>query len=263
MMHTIQLPLATSLNALVRCCATILLVAAVSGCVTETTGGLPAPAEDLERIDAQLDLARGYIEGGNIPRAKMSLNRALEIDPGHVEARVLYAVVLQSENEWELAEESYKIALQRDATNPQALNNYGRFLYGRERHGEAVEVLQLLVQNTGYRARAQAFENLGLALIAVDRQNEAHAAFTRALELSFRQPRSSLELAAIEVERSNYAAARSHLISYRTYARPSARSLCLEIQMHTALNNADEVASNTLALKNLFPQQAAQCLAKI
>ena len=241
----------------------LFLVCGLSGCVTETTGGLPAPAEDPARIEAQLDLARGYIEQRNLTRAKTSLNKALEIDPGHVEARVLYAVVLQSENEFELAEENYRAALRVAPTNPQALNNYGRFLYARKRYAEAVDVLSILVQNTGYRARAQAFENLGLSLIAVDRSDEAHAAFTRALELSFRQPRSNLELADIELARGNHATARSQLISFRTYARSTARSLCLGIKINRALGNADEVASDTLALKNLFPDQAPQCLAKM
>ena len=250
-------------SGLIKLVMLALIVGVVAGCVTETSGGLPAPADAEQRVQAQLDLARGYIEQRNMARAKTSLTRALEIDPGHVETRILYAVVLESENEYELAEQNYRAALQREPANAQALNNYGRFLYGRARYVEAVDVLSVLVKDTGYRARAQAFENLGLALIAAERSAEAHSAFTRALELNFRQPRSNLELAAIELARGNYQTAQSQLISFRTYARQTPRSLCLGIQINRALGNADEVASNTLALKNLYPEQASQCLAKI
>lgn len=252
-----------SVNGLKTVLLALVMLGSAAGCVTETTGGLPAPAEAEARVQAQLDLARGYIEQRNMMRARTSLNRALEIDPAHVETRVLYAVVLESENEYELAEDNYRAALRAEPANAQALNNYGRFLYGRQRYAEAIDVLSVLVQDTGYRARAQAFENLGLALIAAQRGEEAHAAFTRSLELNFRQPRSSLELAAIELARGNYDTAQSQLISFRTYARQTPRSLCLGIQINRALGNADEVASNTLALKNLYPEQAAQCLAKI
>ena len=248
-------------RSLMRTAAVACLLAFASGCVTETTGGLPAPAEDDQRIEAQLDLARGYIERRNLGRAKGPLSKALEIDPGHVEARVLYAVLLEAENEYELAAQNYKVALQRDPRNAQALNNYGRFLYGRGEYAEAVTVLSTLVEDTGYRARAQAFENLGLALVAVGRKEDAYEAFTRSLELSFRQPRSNLELAALEYDRRNYQAASSQLISYRTYARQSARSLCLSVKINRALGDEDQVASSMLALKNLFPDQAPLCTA--
>ncbi|MEM7101408.1 MAG: type IV pilus biogenesis/stability protein PilW [Pseudomonadota bacterium] len=241
----------------------LVVSASLSGCVTETSGGLPKPAAVEARIQAQLDLARGYIEQRNISRAKGPLSKALELNPGHVEARVLYAVLLESENEYELAEDNYRLALNRAPTDPQALNNFGRFLYGQQRYTEAVDVLRRLVADTGYHARAQAFENLGLSLVAIDDEDAAYAAFTRALELNFRQPRSNLELAALELAKGNYRAAQSQLISFRTYARQTARSLCLGIKVHDALDDADQVASNTLALKNLFPDQAVQCLTKI
>ena len=241
----------------------LLLAVGLSGCVTESTGGMPAPAAADERISAQLDLARGYIEQRNFSRAKVPLERALEIDPAHVEARVLNAVLLQSENEFELAEDNYKAALRADGRDPQALNNYGSFLYSRERYEEAVEVLRKLVGDTSYRARSQAFENLGLALLKTAEAEQAEGAFTRALELNFRQPRSNLELADLAFQAGNYTEAASQLLSFRTYARQTPRSLCLSYKVARARGDQDQASSNLLALTNLFPQQAQECQAKI
>ena len=56
--------------------AVVVLVACVSGCVTETTGGLPPPASVEARVSAQLDLVRGYIEQGDLIRAKPPLAKA-------------------------------------------------------------------------------------------------------------------------------------------------------------------------------------------
>ena len=231
----------------------------VSACVTETTGGLPPPAPTETRVQAQLDLARGYLEQRDLDRAKPALRRALEIDPRHVEAHGLSAVLFHAENEYELAEYHYQTALRIDPDDPQALNNYGTFLYSRGRFEDAIVPLSQLVKDTGYRARSQAFENLGLAHLRVGNKDLAEAAFVRALELNFRQARATLELADMAYDRGDLQAAQARLLEFKTMARQNARSLCLGLKVATGLGDADQVASNALALKNLFPDQADQC----
>ncbi len=71
----------------------VLLVVFLAACVTESSGGLPPPAEDNIRLQAQLDLARGYFESQDWSRARPPLRRALEIDPRSAETHVLFAVL--------------------------------------------------------------------------------------------------------------------------------------------------------------------------
>ena len=134
----------------------LLWVVLVGGCVTETTGNLPEPATLNERVQAQLDLARGYLENRDFTRARSPLNRALEIDPRSVEANVLMGVLSQAESDPELAEQHFKSALRLEPDNAQALNNYASFLYAQQRYSEAVERLRKLVRDPDYRARSQA-----------------------------------------------------------------------------------------------------------
>ena len=117
----------------------------LSGCVTNSEGGMPGPADPSDRVQAQLDLSRGYLEQGNTERARTSLNKALEIDSRSVEAHVLLAVLNAAESEWGLAERHFNIALDIDPAHSQALNNYGSFLYSRGRYDEAVTSLRKLV----------------------------------------------------------------------------------------------------------------------
>ncbi len=241
---------------------TLILSAALAGCVTESTGGLPKPAPKESRVVAQLDLARGYLEQRDFARARDPLERALEIDGQHVEARVLYAVLLQVEGEYELAEEHFRHALSVDPRNAQALNNYGTFLYTRGRYADALEPLSQLVRDTTYRARPQAFENLGLAQLKSDQREAAAASFQRALDLNDRQARSALELAHIEYDNGDMRRVDQYLKQYRGIARPNARSLCLSLKLAMAQGDEDLIASHGLALKNLFPQQAKRCLAR-
>ena len=235
----------------------------LSGCVTEVTGGLPAPASQEERVQAQLSLARGYIEQREFTRARIPLQKALKADPNHVEALVLNGLLLGAENEYELAEKHYLRALKIEPRHAQALNNYGSFLYARGRYQEAADVLKRLVKDTGYRARAQAFENLGFAQLQVGDDLAAGAAFKRAIELNFRQPRSSLELAHLALKEGDLKNAESHLTTFKAYSKPNARSLCFEVQLANLTNNKDQAASASLALRNFYPEQAGSCQAKI
>ena len=241
----------------------VVLLFTLQGCVTESSGGLPDPASVPIRVQAQLDLARAYLEQGNIDRARISLQSALEIDPRAVEAHTLLGVLYASESEYPLAEQHFKTALKIDPTNSQALNNCGSFLYARGRYQEAVTNLQLLVEDTDYRARGQAFENLGLAQIKIGDLAGAKVSFNRALQLNFAQPRASLELAQIAYDEGDYAIAGEYFDGFRSYARQTARTLCLGMKLAGTTGDTDQLASYSMALNNLFPDsnEAARCAA--
>ncbi len=234
----------------------IVCVLLMAGCVTTSTGGLPAPAADAQRVKAQLDLARGYLENRHLDRARVPLNRALSIDSRSVEAHVLLALLNEAESDPVLAEEHYELALKYDRTNSQALNNYGSFLYGQERYLESVDVLRRLVLDADYRARSQAYENLGLAELKIGESERAKEAFLRSLRLNFTQPRSSLELADIAYTDGDFVKARDFYDSFRTQARQTPRTLCLGMKIAQTSHNTNEMASYALALNNLFPESA-------
>lgn len=240
----------------------VLLAVCVSGCVTESTGGLPDPAPPESRVQAQLDLARGYLEQGNMDRARTSLNKALEIDSRSVEAYVLLGVLNAAERDWGVAEKHFKTALSINARDAMALNNYGSFLYSRGRYDEAVRYLRLLVQDTDYRARSQAYENLGLAELKVGDREAARASFGRALQLSFSQPRSNLELATLAYEDGRMTEAAGYYDAFRAQAPQTARSLCLGMKISQNQGDSDRMASYALALNNLFPDspEASECI---
>ena len=234
----------------------------LSGCVTESTGGFPEPASKEIRLAAHLDLARGYMANADYVRARAPLKRALEIDPRSVQAHVLMAVFVENaDNEPDLAEQHYRLALRYDSNDSQALNNYGGFLYRQQRFDEALPPLRKLVRDTEYHARSQAYENLGLAELRAGNAGLANEAFSRALALNFAQVRSSLELADMAYADGDYDAARDYYEGFRSRARQNPRSLCLGMKLGQAFGDSDQLASYALALQNLFPNspEASQC----
>lgn len=235
--------------ALIGTCCLLLL----GGCVTQSSGGLPDPGTTEQRVQAQLDLARGYIATGKNDQARRPLNKALRIDPKSVEAHVLLALIYEMEGENVLAEKHFKEALSHDPRNSQALNNYGSFLFARGRYGEAVDRFRVLVKDTNYRARPQAYENLGFAELRDGQTAAAKDSFSRALQLNPTQPRSSLELAQIYYDDRDLLAAQENYDAFRTQSRQTARSLCLGMKLAHRAGNTDQMASYSLALKNLFP----------
>jgi len=239
-----------------------VLAVLLAGCVTENTG-VPEPATKEARVQAQINLARGYLESDDKTRAREPLERALEIDPGSADALGLLAVFYQGEEEPELAEQFYKRALRADAEHAPNLNNYAGLLYSQGRYREALAPLKTLVGNTSYRGRATAYESLGLTQLQVGNVAEARAAFARALALNPTLADSNLELADLAYRESDYATAATHYELFRARARQTPRSLCLGANLARAQGDADQQASYAIALKNLYPDspEARQCLA--
>lgn len=240
--------------------AVTLAAALLAGCVTEMGGPKPAPRE--ARLDAQINLARGYLESDDPSRAREPLERALEIEPGSADALGLFAVYYQREEEPELAEQYYRRALRADGRHARNLNNYAALLYGQGRYREALEPLGKLVEDTSYRGRPQAYESLGLTQLQVGNREAARAAFTRALALNDDLPVSNLELADLSYQAGDYQAAQRLYDAFRARARQSSRSLCLGIRLATAVGDGDQRASYAIALRNLYPDspEAAECL---
>lgn len=240
--------------------ALLLLLGALTGCVTETTERAPAP-KDVQ-LQAHLDLARGYLENRDFNRAREPLERALDIDPRSAEAATLMGVLYQSQNEPELAERYYRQALRNDPSFAMALNNYGTFLYGRGRFEDALDPLRRLCQDPDYRDRARAYLSLGLTELKVGNEDRARSAFERSLSFNTVLPRSALELAFLDFQDGDYAEANRYYGMFRERARQSPRSLCLGIDLARQAGNDDQRASYEIALKNLYPDstEARSCL---
>jgi len=229
------------------------------GCAAENADRLAAPAPTMQRVEAQLNLARGYLASNDLVRARGPLLRALELAPDSLEAHVLAAALYERQGERELAEHHYQSALAINPKNAQALNNYGAYLYAQGRVQAAIDPLRQAAEDSGYRRRAQAFENLGLAELGLGRVNNAKHAFQRALNLGGQQPRSSLELATILFTEQDYTAAERHYHDFHEQLGDTARSLCLGLRLGSVQDATERAQDHAASLAAKFPEAVEAC----
>ena len=114
-----------------------LLIAPLSGCVTEYTSESPVSADLEATLNKRVALARQYIGVGDWDNAKRNLELAQEIDPENAEVFEASPLVYQSAGEFEMAESQFRAALKTDPTLSRARNNFAAFLYSQGRFSEA------------------------------------------------------------------------------------------------------------------------------
>lgn len=229
-----------------------VMVFVLAGCVTSENGG-GKPGTSDQRLQAYLDLARGYLERQDYANARRPLEQALKADPSSSEAHVLMASVYIADGDTALAEREYKEALRHDSRNAMAQNNYGTFLFAEGRFKEARSHLKIAADDTTYPRRFQAYENLGLTELKLGALTDAEQSFLRALMLNRTQTRSAFELADLYFASGDFPRSKEYFTLYNAAARPTSRSLWLGVRLSRVLDDQDQVSSYALALKNLFP----------
>ncbi len=226
-------------------------------CVTETTGGFNVERSDSVALDNYLQLAVGYLEGGDLANSKRHLANAAGIDNNNSDVYAIWGLVYAREGEPELANDNIQLSLRINPANSKARNNYSAFLFANNRFEDAYQQLERVVQDVEYPGRPQAFENLGLAALRLDRTAEAESAFNRAVQLNSQQFRSSLELADLNLKKGDVLQARAFYRNYLALLQfyrvtHNARSLWIGIQLENALGNKENIAEYGEQLESDF-----------
>ncbi|MAM70927.1 MAG: type IV pilus biogenesis/stability protein PilW [Gammaproteobacteria bacterium] len=235
----------------------LLLGSVLSACVSETTGGFEQ-APDEEALENYLALAQGYLEQQDLQAARRHLNNAANIDPNNSDAYGLWGLIYTLEGDLGLADESFNRAIRLNRGNSRVRNNYAAFLFANERYEEAYNHLEVVVSDTAYQGRAQAFENMGLAAQRLNRLEDAEYAFTRALQLNSNRIRSTLELADISLQRGDTRAAQNYYSRFQTLQQffniqPNARSLWVAVRLEQSRGMESRMREYGATLAELYP----------
>lgn len=235
--------------------AVLPLLVLLSACTVqefpdERRADLSAGARD------RVAIASEYLQSGENERALLHLRKAISLDPKSAEAHNLMAILLEKEGDPKGAEKHYRRAISLRADYSQANNNYGVFLFKRGEYKNAAEHFERAAGDLGYALRASSFEGLGRSALKLEDVERAESAFLRALRIDAALPLANLEMADINLQKANLAAARAYYQRFLkvTEKQPqTARSLWLGIRIERRLGDKDALASYELALKRLYP----------
>ena len=148
-------------------------------------------------------VGRTWRDFDDFPRAREELRKALELDPRVPRAHYYLGTVDlldQGQDLLDQAMEHFEAELEVSPQDPLTNLYLGIALVERRRHREAVPRLELAARRTADRedggradagpggGRADAFQFLGRAHLALDRVDEAVAAFRRGLEIAEAEP---------------------------------------------------------------------------
>lgn len=135
---------------------------------------------DKKAALVNVELGLGYLERGQMPRAKTKLIHAVQIAPKLPEAHSALAYFLEKAGEHSDAEVAHKRALA--LSHKGALyNNYGAFLCRRHRFQEADSAFQKALQDKQYARTAEVFENAGICALQANNKAKAFEYFTIAV----------------------------------------------------------------------------------
>jgi type IV pilus assembly protein PilF len=206
---------------------------------------------------ARVAIAAEYIQKGQPELALQHLQRALEQDPKSFEAHNVMGVLLEQDDNFEKAEQSYQKALSLNSDYPQARNNYGILLFNLKRYKEAMAQFEVAANDLSYERREVALDYMGRSALMFGQKDKAYASFERLLKLSPRMPEPALILAQLAFDDKKYDdAARYYQKHLRNLAkeRQSASALWLGIRLARLKKDIDTIASYELVLREFYPQ---------
>ena len=187
--------------------ATLILLGLLSGC--QSSAERKQVKEDRDkRADFHYRLGIDALHKRLLPKAFEELILSDKIAPGNPETLDAIAFAWRVRGDTEQSKRYYEKALDHDA-GAATRNNYGSLLIQMGEYREAIEQLEIALEDPRYRSQALAFVNMGDAYSGLGKLEEAVSAYRKAKLLSPNWSHPQLREAAVyaQFNRPHYAQA--------------------------------------------------------
>jgi type IV pilus assembly protein PilF len=189
-----------------------LAAVTLAACVTKRTPLHMANQKEAAADNVQLGIQ--YMNQGDLNLAKTKLDRAVEEDPGNANVHSARAMLFERMNELGKADEEFRAALKLAPHDPDVINNYAVYLCQNGRTDEGVKRFLEAAHNPLYRTPQAAYTNAGVCLRAAKRDDEARVDFNAAIQLRPNDAEAAFQLASLDFDHAQLAAARSRIDGY-------------------------------------------------
>jgi type IV pilus assembly protein PilF len=231
-----------------------VLLTLLAGCATSGSGMKNETAESKREDAARVntDLGQQYMRQGNLELALEKLNRALEFDPGYVDAHTVIAVLYETIGDAK-AGEHYKRAAELKPKAGAVNNNYGWYLCRNGKFVESQGYFERALADPFYKTPSLALSNSGTCLLKAGRRDEAENALRRALALDPNDAEALLQLGSVLYDKGEFFSARAFVQRHEGLSSPRPDALLLGRNVELRLGNGDAAREYTRKLLQSFP----------
>lgn len=208
------------------------------GCATNNPENIEADQDKanykqrmLEAAQINVQLGLGYLQQGQVPRAKQKFLLAVQQNPKSATVLDAMAYFWEVTGNNTLADQYYKQAISVEPKSGRALNNYGAYLCRTKRYNLAEEYLLAAANEPSYIDSAAAMENAGLCELMVPNVAQGEVYFKKALLQDPDRSTSCYELARIYYNQGNYKVAKQYLNGYNSTGAISPEAFWLGIEI--------------------------------
>jgi type IV pilus assembly protein PilF len=246
------------------CLAAAALLAA---CATPAPNGPDASGESRDHVTAsdetesarrarvRMELAAAYFGRGQMTTALDEVKLAIAANPRLASAFNLRGLIYASLGDHRLAEESFRHALQLDARDADAMQNFGWYLCQQKRYDEADTLFRRALAIPQYRDSQRTLLTQGVCQARAGQWLQAEGTLTRSYELDPSNPAVAVNLAEVLYQRGEYERARFHIRRVNATANaPGAQTLWLAARIEHRLGNRQGAQDLGTQLRNRFPE---------
>lgn len=213
------------------------LTLTLCGCVTTEQLPTSSLSEAEQKSQARIALGIGYLQQGNMSKARENLQIAVSHAPYYSPAQLALAHYYEQVAEPHSAEKIYRSALNKQPNNGHVLNNYGAFLCKQSRYVEADELFLRAIHQPNYYQIATSYENAALCALKAQHKQQAMNYFKRVLDYQPNRTRSRFKLAKLEIETGALSDARQRLHALNHQYGDQVEVLRLLVQLEQQAGN--------------------------
>ena len=206
----------------------------LAGC--DTAPQHSSKGHDAASYNVQLGVA--YLNQGEIALAKDKLDRALAENPNSADVHSARAMLFARMSEPSKADAEFRTALRLAPQDPNIVNNYAVYLCQNGRTDEGVKRFLEAAHNALYRTPQAAYTNAGVCLRAAKRDDEARVDFDAAIQLRPNYAEAVLQLATLDFDHGQLAAARARIDGYISTYSATPDLLLLGVRVARAQGDA-------------------------
>ncbi|MBC8055072.1 MAG: type IV pilus biogenesis/stability protein PilW [Rhizobiales bacterium] len=243
----------------------LLAIATLAGCSTQTTvTGSVGDGKDLvtasdetdasKRARLRMELAAGYFGRGQMTTALDQVKLALQADANLAEAYNLRGLIYANLGDEQLAEESFRRALQLNPRDADTMQNLGYYLCQKKRYPEASAMFDQALAVPQYRDQARTLLTKGVCEAFAGQLPESEATLLRAYQLDPANPSTAVNLAEVLYRRGDFERARFYI--RRVNSVPSltgSQTLWLAARIERRLGNRTGAQEFGDQLRRRFP----------